>query len=480
MSLDRHAVTNASIRELAAMIRAGTVTPVELAEDAIERLETTGAELNAVVTLMIQRGLREALTAEAELAVGLDRGLLHGIPYGVKDLVAVAGAPTTWGAVPFQDQVIDSDATVVRNLQAAGAVLVAKLSMVELAGGMGYDDPRASITGPGLTPWDASRWSGGSSSGSGSAVGARCVPFAIGSETHGSITVPAGFCGVTGLRPTYGRVSRSGAMALSWTMDKLGPLTRTADDAGIVLGAIAGPDPDDPTAVARPYSYRPESDRTEGFRIGVLAGATDGIDEDVRASFERSVEKLREFCAVEEVGLPDLPFQAVATITVAAEASASFDDFVAQGGPKSLAIETDRLTPYSRDAISARDYLRTQRLRAKISREMDALCSRFDALVAPTVNWPSPPADRKFDRRSFSGGVEIGAAGNVAGLPAVTVPNGLDRLNLPTAIQFVGRAFEENQILAIAGAYQTRTDWHRKLPPIVSGQAPLDAPAENE
>ena len=472
--MDRDAISNASIRELAAMIRAGEASPVELAEDAIDRLESTGAELNAVVTIMLQRALREALTAETELAAGVDRGLLHGIPYGVKDLVAVAGAATTWGAVPFADQTFAEDATVVRKLQSAGAVLVAKLAMVELAGGMGYNHPNASLTGPGLTPWNKQHWAGGSSSGSGSAVGARCVPFAIGSETHGSITVPAAFCGVTGLRPTYGRVSRHGAMALVWTMDKLGPLTRSADDAGIVLDAIAGPDRADPTAVSRDYAYTPGAQPLEGFRLGLPKGATDKIHEDVRAAFEGSLGELREFATIEEVELPDLPHEAVANITIWAEASAAFDDFVADGGPAGLDCEADRYTPYARDAISARDYLRAQRVRTRIGREMDALCARYDALVTPTVNWPSPPVDREFDRRAFGGGVPIGGAGNVAGLPAITVPNGIDSSGLPTAIQFVGRAFEENRLIAIAAAFQGRTGWHSQLPPIQSGLQPVE------
>ena len=234
----------ASVRELGRMPRAGETTPTALTAFFLTRLESAGRRLNAVVTITRERALAEAALAERELAAGHDRGPLHGIPYGAKDLCATAPPyPTSWGAAPLRDQQFAADATVLARLRAAGAILVAKLAMVELAGGMGYEQPNATFTGPGLNPWNPDSWSGGSSSGSGSAVGAGAAPFAIGSETVGSIMTPAAFCGVSGLRPTYGRVSRHGAMALCWTLDKLGPMCRSADDCGLVLAAIAGPRP---------------------------------------------------------------------------------------------------------------------------------------------------------------------------------------------------------------------------------------------
>jgi aspartyl-tRNA(Asn)/glutamyl-tRNA(Gln) amidotransferase subunit A len=347
-------------------------------------------------------------------------------------------------------------------------VLVAKLAMVELAGGMGYDHPNASLTGPGLSPWNPSAWSGGSSSGSGSAVGVRAVPFAIGSETHGSILTPAAFCGISGLRPTYGRVSRHGAMALCWTLDKLGPMCRTADDCGLVLAAIAGADRRDPSASGRRYRYDPERDRAGGFRLGVIAGATDDAQPEVRQNFEASLAVLREFATLEEVSLPDLPHQAVAVTIIRAEASAAFDDFIQSGGPAGLTAEADRVTPYAYDAVSARDYLRAMRIRRQICRAMDALCARYDALVAPTLLNVAPPADESFVSIFRRRGPQIGGAGNVAGLPAISVPNGVGERGLPTAIQFVGRAWEENRVLAVARAFQQRTDWHLRLPPVLA------------
>ena len=245
----------ATIRDLGAKLRAREVTSVQLAEFFLSRLEKFGPVYNAVVRVTRDVALAQAKQADEELKAGKDRGPLHGIPFGVKDLLATKGIPTSWGAAPLKDQMLDEDATVVVRLREAGAVLCAKLAMVELAGGFGYKQADASFTGPGLCAWDKTCWSGGSSSGPGSAVGAGLVPFAIGSETWGSIMTPAGYNGIAGLRPTYGRVSRHGAMALSWTMDKLGPMCRTADDCGLVLDAIAGRDPLDPSSIASEWKY---------------------------------------------------------------------------------------------------------------------------------------------------------------------------------------------------------------------------------
>ncbi len=231
------------ISELAPRIRRRELSPVELAEGYLARLETVGKRLGAVATVMRETAMREAREAEREIRRGRWRGPLHGVPYGAKDLLATREAPTTWGAAPYKDQRFDFDATVVRRLREAGAVLVAKLSMVELAGGMGYNKADASLTGACRTPWNTDYWSGGSSSGPGAAVAAGCVAFAIGSETSGSIITPAAFCGVAGLRPTYGAVSRHGAMALCWTLDKLGPMCRSALDCGLVLASHRGARP---------------------------------------------------------------------------------------------------------------------------------------------------------------------------------------------------------------------------------------------
>src|SRR5467141_569916 len=244
-----------SVLELQRLLRQKKASATELATYFLDRLERIGPRYNAVVTVTRERALAEAAQADREIQQRKWRGPLHGIPYGVKDLLATKGYPTTWGAEPYRQQKFESDATVVERLGAAGAVLVAKLAMVELAGGMGYNQANASFAGPGKTPWNPGYWSGGSSSGPGAAVAAGLVPFAIGSETSGSILTPAAYCGVTGLRPTYGLVSRHGAMALSWTMDKLGPMARTAHDCGLVLAAIAGRDPADPSSLELGFRY---------------------------------------------------------------------------------------------------------------------------------------------------------------------------------------------------------------------------------
>src|SRR5437016_11326497 len=311
----------ASIAELARLLRSRRTSATELAELFIERLERFGPRYNCLVTGRPGRALAEAARADHELSAGKIRGPLHGIPYGVKDLLAVRGYPTTWGAEPYRAQTFEEDATVVTRLGAAGAVLVGKLAMVELAGGMGYSQANASFTGPGKTPWNTDYWSGGSSSGPGAAVAAGLVPFAIGSETSGSILTPAAYCGITGLRPTYGLVSRHGAMALSWTMDKLGPMARSAEDCALVLAAIAGRDALDPSSVARGFrAPGPEPKRHGRFRIGVPRGVIDAVQGEVAENFTVALDVVRAIAdVVPDVELPDLPFGVVGGTIIAAE-----------------------------------------------------------------------------------------------------------------------------------------------------------------
>jgi aspartyl-tRNA(Asn)/glutamyl-tRNA(Gln) amidotransferase subunit A len=455
-----------TIRELGADIRAGRLSPVLLAEACMKRLETVGRALNAVVTVTRERALEQARRAERELAAGHDRGALHGIPYGAKDLLATSGGiPTTWGAAPFRDRCFDEDATVIRRLEDAGAVLVAKLAMVEFAGGMGYRQPNASFTGPGISPWAADAWSGGSSSGSGSAVGAGLVPFAIGSETWGSILGPATYCSVSGLRPTYGRVSRHGAMALCWTLDKLGPLALTADDCGLVLETIAGPDPRDATAAARPYRYEPPGADDERFRFAVVRDTVEVTEPPVRDGVRAALERVQDFGTIEEITLPDRPYEAMARIIVWAEAASAFDRLIEGGVIDGLTAPEDRLTPYARDAILAKDYLRALRLRGVVAREIDGVLSRFDAIVGPSRGTAGPRLGAEF-RGAIRGSFPdvLGAIGNAAGLPAIGVPCGFTPDGLPIGMQFLGRAWGENTVLAAARAWQARTDWHRRRP----------------
>jgi len=471
------------LRELGALVKARRVSPVELAEASLHRLERIGPRLGAVVTVTRELALAEAHRANQEILAGQYRGPLHGIPYGAKDLLATKGIPTTWGAEPYRSQVFDHDATVIAKLREAGAVLCAKLAMVELAGGMGYNNPDASFTGPGRTPWNLDYWSGGSSSGSGAAVAAGLVSFAIGSETSGSILTPATFCGLTGLRPTYGLVSRHGAMALCWTLDKLGPLCRTADDCGLVLAAMAGIDPQDPTTAGEfSYSRRGAEEGGAGrrFRLGVLKGATRGAEPEVAANFQRSLSELRAFATVElEVPFPEFPYGPAVEVIVGAEGAAAFRDLIESGRTSLLRDKADRAGGPAMLMTLAVDYLQAMRLRVPMRAAYDDLLSRYDALVVPTLGESAPPVGQDFTpappdgtpppapRPDEAKAPDVIPAGNLVGAPALCLPNGMGAHGIPTSIQFLGRAFSEATLLSLADRYQSLTDWHTKRPPAV-------------
>lgn len=453
-----------SISQLGAALRKKETTPTELTRMYLERLDTVARSLNAVVMLTEERALREAQLAEVELAAGYDRGPLHGIPYGVKDLIATQDYPTSWGAAPYREQAFSEDAHVAGKLQAAGGIMVAKLAMIELAGGMGYEQPEASFTGPCRTPW-AEAWSGGSSSGSGSAVASGSVGFAIGSETQGSIFSPSNNCGVSGLRPTYGRVSRRGAMALSWTMDKLGPMCRSAEDCGLVLDAIAGHDPGDVSSVQHAYSYPGRAPRTSGFRFGVVESELADLQPEVRANFEQSLKELENIGTIETVSLPELPYREVAESIIRSEMVAAFEDLLTSGDVRQLAAVETHINPLSALAIPAHVYLRALRIRRHICKALDGLLAQYDALLTPTSPRVASPLGMRFDAYyEGKGRGQMSAATNVAGLPGVAVPNGFGERGLPTSLAFTGRAFNENVVLSAAVAYQARTDWHAKHP----------------
>jgi aspartyl-tRNA(Asn)/glutamyl-tRNA(Gln) amidotransferase subunit A len=457
-----------TIPELGRLLRDRRVSAVELAEHFLARLERLGPTYNAVVTVLRPQALAEARQRDVELAKGRDRGPLHGIPYGAKDLLAAEGAPTSWGAEPYRGQMLRRDSTVVRKLRDAGAVLCAKLAMVELAGGMGYNQAFASFTGPGRSPWDRARWSGGSSSGSGSAVSAGLVPFAIGSETWGSIQFPAAFCGVTGLRPTYGRVSRHGAMALSWTMDKLGPIARTAEDCGLVLAAIAGPDPADSSALDRPFAFPDRSAERKRYRLGLLKGTLEKTQPEVRRNFEESLRALRDFAEVEEgLELPGYPYDEMASIVIDAEAASAFESLIESGRITELTAPEDRIGGYAGQVVLAKDYIRALRVRRPASAALDALLAKVDAIVAPTLPTVAWPIDAAFDKvyPDYPGGASIGGAANLCGVPGLFLMNGTGEGGLPTSLQLTGRALGEGVLLAIGRRYQQRTNFHRLVPP---------------
>ncbi|HYO99724.1 MAG TPA: amidase, partial [Pyrinomonadaceae bacterium] len=427
--------------------------------------------------VMRESALKEARQAEREIRAGRYRGLLHGIPYGAKDLLATRGAPTTWGATPYKDQRFDYDATVVNKLRDAGAILVAKLAMVELAGGMGYNQADASWTGACRTPWNTDYWSGGSSSGPGAAVAAGLVPFAIGSETSGSIITPAAFCGVVGLRPTYGMVSRHGAMALCWTLDKLGPMCRTAADAGIVLASIAGRDPLDASSQRSNFRYPPAAaaanaraqQKKKTLRVAVLKDSYEKAQKEVRENFLAALEVLKKVLApvrVEmDVTLPDYPYGAAVGAIVDAEGAAAFRDLIESGRVSELASPEGRVGGYSASLVTAVDYLHAMRLRVPMRRAWRELFQKYDVLVAPSRATVSYPVSKTFDQAwpGIAASSPIGAS-NLVGVPAISVPDGFGQANLPTGIQFIGAAWSELLLVEAADKYQQATDWHKRRP----------------
>src|SRR5215210_2474624 len=461
-----------SITELAAQVRARRLSPVELTTAYLERLEKLGLGLGAVASVMRSAALAEARAAEREIGRGKYRGPLHGIPYGAKDLLATRNARTTWGATPYREQQFDYDATVVSRLREAGAILVSKLAMIELAGGMGYNEAHASWTGACRTPWNKEFWSGGSSSGPGAATAAALVAFSIGSETSGSIITPSAFCGLSGLRPTYGAVSRHGAMALCWTLDKLGPMCRTAADCGLVFNAISGHDPLDPTSRDRPAARQQLSagraGRTQRPRIAVLKDSYEKAQPAVRENFLRSLEVLKRFATIEmDVVLPDFPYGAAVGTIVDAEGASAFRDLIETGRCKELASPSGRVGGYSASLVTAVDYLHAMRLRAPMRRAWAEFFTKYAMLVAPSRSTVAYPINKTFDQAypDVTASSPI-AASNLVGVPAISIPNGFGPDNLPTGIQFVGPAWSENTLIETADKYQQATDWHKRRPSI--------------
>ena len=456
-----------SITELATQIRARRLSPVELTESYLERLETTGKRLGAVASLMRDSALQEARAAEREIRRGRYRGLLHGIPYGAKDLLATRNAKTTWGAAPYKDQQFDYEATVIKKLREAGAILVAKLAMVELAGGMGYNEAHASLTGACKTPWNEEYWSGGSSSGPGAAVAAGLVAFAIGSETSGSIITPSAFCGVSGFRPTYGAISRYGAMALCWTLDKLGPMCRSAKDCGIVFSAIMGRDPLDPTSLDA--ASPPPLAKSRGairLRLAVMKDSYEKAQAEVKENFLRSVDVLKKFAAVEmDVKLPDFPYGPAVGTIVDAEGASAFRDLIESGRVAELASPTGRVGGYSASLVTAVDYLHAMRLRIPMRRAWNEMFARHGILVAPSRATVSYPINKTFDQAypTITTSSPIGAS-NLVGAPGISIPNGFGQHNLPTGIQFIGPAWSDQVLIELADKYQQATDWHKQRP----------------
>jgi aspartyl-tRNA(Asn)/glutamyl-tRNA(Gln) amidotransferase subunit A len=464
----------ATIPELNARLKAKEFKAEELTHAFVQRLVALGPRYNALALPLAQQAYRKAKTVDQDLKIDRLRGPLQGIPYGVKDLLSYKGQPTTWGAKPYAGQVFDFNATVIDKLDAVGAVLIGKLAMVELAGGGGYRFASASLTGPGLNPWDRTRWSGGSSSGSATAVAAGLVTFAIGSETSGSIVTPASYCGVTALRPTYGLVSRHGAMALSWTLDKLGPFAHTVEDCGRVLQAIAGGDGKDPGSAGTSFYYSPQYARPlKDLKVGYAAvDFADRAEEPARAAFQAALAAIKETgVTLVEIKLPQFPYGPILSTILAAEEASIFEPLISSGKVDQLADAAQIAGLKVSLEVPAKDYLKAMRLRRMIQTEFTQLFTQVDALLAPGRPGPASKLDQPLDRGGFQppAGTPAGLqgiiqAGNLAGLPALVLPCGFAD-NLPVALQVVGEPFAENLLLAIGREFQTRTDWHKRRPP---------------
>ncbi len=466
----------ATIREINTRLIAREFSCVELTRAFCDRLEKLGPRYNCLALSLREQAVRKAKEVDADLKKDRRRGPLQGVPFGAKDLLSYAGQPTTWGAAPFAGQVFDSDAAAIARLSKLGAVLTGKLSMIELAGAGGYRVAAASLQGPGLNPWDRSRWSGGSSSGSGSAVAAGLTPFALGSETSGSILAPSAMCNVTGLRPTYGLVSRAGAMALAWTMDKIGPMCRSADDCGIVLQAISGKDAEDPASAGKSFYYAPQFARPFAeLTIGYApTDWTDHVEPSAKAAFAQALEAFLSIGAkTKVVELPEFPVEAVAATIIAAEGSAAFESLIESGRVDKLADASQIAGLKAGVEIRAVDYLRAMRIRSMIRDAFPALFADVDVLLAPAWPGAAPTISAPLDQppalatpaSKARGLQDLIPASNLAGLPALCLPCGFAD-GLPLGVQLVSRPFNENTLLRFGTEFQSRTDWHKKRPAI--------------
>ncbi len=463
------------IAELNSKLKAKAFSAVELTRAFCDRLERFGPRYNALALSLREQAIAKAREVDADLKRERFRGALQGVPFAVKDLLSVEGQPTTWGARPFAGQVFDYTATVVQKLNKTGGILTGKLSMVELAGGPSYRYARASLQGPGLNPWDRTRWSGGSSSGSGIAVAAGLATYALGSETSGSILTPSAFCGLTGLRPTYGLVSRYGAMALSWTMDKIGPMCRSADDCGLVLQAIAGSDSNDPASAGKGFYYAPQYGRAlKDLAIGFApVDFAEWAEPTGRPDLQRALDVLKGLgVQVRETKLPDFPYSAMTGLIIASEGSSVFESLIQSGKVDELADQKQIAGLKAGLEIPAKDYLKAMRIRSLVQQAFHEVFSNVDVLVTPTRFSPAPKISDPLDRPPSSrprpqdpGMSALIPAGNLAGLPALSLPCGFAD-GMPVGISLVGSPFSESTLLTIGREFQSRTDWHRRRPPI--------------
>jgi len=465
-------LTFASATELARLIAAREVSPVEVVRAHLERITALDGSLRTFITLTSDAALAAAAAAEAAVVAGHPLGPLHGVPLGLKDLYDTAGVRTTGGSRILADRVPAADATVVRRLREAGMIVLGKLNMVEFAYGPEGLNPHY---GHARNPWDATthRMAGGSSSGSGAAVAAGLAPVALGSDTGGSIRIPCSLCGLTGIKPTYGRVSRAGVLPLSWSMDHVGPMTRSAADCALVLGAMAGYDPADPTTSVLPvpdYAAALTGD-VRGLRVGLLRGFfLESATAEVRAAVEGAVATLEKAGAVvDEVALPGVRHAGAGSLAVVATEALAYH--AAWLRTRAADYDPDVRTRLMLGAfVTGVHYVRAQQARALLRREVDEALARRDVLLAPATPITAPAiearqatlGDGPADIRSAL--IRLTRPFNFSGHPACSLPCGVTAGGLPIGMQIVGRPFDEATVLRAADAYQRLTDWHARRP----------------
>jgi Asp-tRNA(Asn)/Glu-tRNA(Gln) amidotransferase A subunit family amidase len=427
-----------SIPQLASLLRNKKITSVELTKFFIERIRKHGDSLQCVISITEELAMKQAATADAEIKAGKFRSILQGIPYGLKDLFAVKGTKTTWGAAPYKDQTIDEDAFVYSQLEKSGAVLIAKFTLGALAMGDYWYGGRTK------NPWNLRSGSSGSSAGSASATVAGLVPFAIGTETHGSIISPSTACGATGLRPTFGTVSRSGAMTLSWSLDKVGPICRSAEDAAAVFSIIHGTDGKDGSAVNAAFNYTGVADFKK-LKIAYVKNYFDRLDSN--ANDPKVLDVYRNLGAtlipIEIIDSVLYPFDMIGMV-IGAEASGAFDEMTRMNIDDQLTRQTRNDWPnYFRTArlIPATEYVNTNRHRYKLMQDMAKIVNQYDAIITPTFGGSQLPVT------------------NLTGYPVICFPNGFNRNKTPTSISIIGKLYDEATILALAKAYQQATEW---------------------
>ncbi len=467
----------APVSEVSRRLRAKEFSCVELTRAFCDRLEKFGPRYNALALSLRQSAVQLAKDVDDEIKLGRFRGPLHGIPYAAKDLLALEGSVTAWGAKPYAAQVLDETSTVLKKLASVKAPLLAKLAMVELAGGPNYSAPAASFHGPARNPWDPTRWAGGSSSGSGAAMAAGLAPFTLGSETSGSILTPAAYCGITGLRPTFGLVSRFGAMSLSTALDKIGPMCRTAEDCGHVLAAIAGGDDKDPYSAGKPFHFAPQFARPLGeIRVGFAPVDFEvWASEEIRPALRQALDVVKSLgVQMKEARIPDLPYGPTVGTIIMAEGSHSFRSLIETGKVDELADARQIQGLKDGLKVTASDYLKALERQREIK---DAFAKFFyeecDVVLAPARLTVADPADQPFVRRDPNarppspdrGNTAIIPAGNLAGLPAISLPCGFAGA-LPVGIQLVARQNNENLLLKLGMEFQKRTDWHTRRPKV--------------